>query len=157
MFGKDNSINAYSPNPQFSLHIFMPPLTTTSTIASLETVYISVCETKVHQPLATGKTHTTGPGGDTSGQSCGHGFLCSQYFYYFLLIFDEKHVWCNFLQYQLISTCLVYTPTVALVITSLFGDYAIIHHSNHPSFSKRAIRTFGIQRNDITQEHACNC
>ena len=46
-----------------------------------------------------------------------------------------------------------YTPTVALVITSLFGEYVIIHHSNHPSFSKRAIRTFGIQRNEVTQEH----
>ena len=46
-----------------------------------------------------------------------------------------------------------YIPTVALVITSLFGDYVIIHHSNHPSFSKHAIRTFNIQRNEVTQEH----
>ena len=52
----------------------------------------------------------------------------------------SSHLWWRTCLVQLSTTLPTdqymvsnYTPTAALVITSLFGDYVIIHHSNHHS------------------------
>ena len=57
---KDNSIVPYSPNPEFSLHIFHVPTDTNTSCFQTMRPHVSACEPIVHQPFA--KMHAIGGG-----------------------------------------------------------------------------------------------
>ena len=85
---KDNSTVPYSPNPEFSLHIFhVSTDTNTSTIACFQTMrpHVSACEPIVHQPFA--QTHANGEGIWVVGMAFP---VDSQYFNHFPLMFEEN-------------------------------------------------------------------